>query len=174
MRKEKVLLNACLCFPVRGSKVLLGIKKDNIGKDCWNGWGGGIHQGETPLQAIVRETKEEAKLKTSPDAFEKMAIMYVHNAKAKGGVFVCKVHVFLLYRWEGVFKSTKEITDPTWFPKKELPLRQMMPADPHWLRIVLAGRKIIGTAHYGPFQKTLIGEVKFRFVDSFPEDQPAF
>jgi len=31
MRKEKVLLNATLCFPVKEDKILLGLKMKKIG-----------------------------------------------------------------------------------------------------------------------------------------------
>jgi ADP-ribose pyrophosphatase YjhB (NUDIX family) len=168
MKKEKVLLNATLCFPVKEDKVLLGIKMKNIGQGCWNGWGGGIHRGETPLQAIVRETREEAGVETLPEDFEKMAIMRFCNTKKDGKSFICQVHIYLLHHWEGDFRPSKEIVNPMWFKKTKLPLSNMMPADSQWLPIILSGKKIIGAAHYGPFQKTLIGKVRIKFVDSFP------
>ena len=169
MEEEKTLLNATLCFLVRGDKVLLGFKARKIGKDYWNGYGGGIEDGETPRQAALRELKEEAGIITSPELLEKMAIVDFHNIKSDGSNFTCRVHVYLTSQWTGEPQATKEMTNPTWFNIKCLP-DKMMPADKQWLPVILSGEKIIATAKLGPFQKTLLGEVELHQVDSFPDD----
>lgn len=168
MQEEKVLLSATVGFPIKGDKILLGRKMKKIGMGCWNGYGGGIHDGETPEQSIVRELEEEAGIKINPNTLDKVAEIYFRNTKTDGDTFTCKVHVHFLYRWEGDFQSTDEVSDPTWFKKQELPLDEMMPADREWLPIVLLGRKIIGKASYGPFQQSLLEPVKIQYVDSFP------
>ena len=170
MRKEKVLLNATLCFSVKEDKILLALKMQKIGQGCWNGYGGGIDDGESPEQSIIRELREEAKVKAFPNALEKVAVIDFKNTKTDGNVFVCMVHVFLLHQWEGDFQPTDEMASPTWFEKKELPLDGMMPADREWLPIVLAGKKIIGEAEYGPFQKILLKNVELQYVDSFSDN----
>lgn len=170
MREEKVLLNATLCFPVKEGKVLLGLKTKRIGQGCWNGYGGGIDDGESPEQSILRELAEEAEVKALSSALEKVAIIDFHNTKTDGTVFVCKVHVFLLHDWEGDFRPTDEIDRPTWFNRQELPFDTMMPADRQWLPLVLAGKKITGEASYGPWQKTLLTEMKIQPVDSFSDN----
>ena len=167
MQKEKVLFT--LCFPVKEDKILLALKMKKIGQGCWNGYGGRIDDEETPEQSMIRELEEEAKVKAFPNALEKVAIIDFKNTKTDGNVFVCRVHVYLLHQWEGDFQPTDEMASPTWFEKKELPLDGMMPADREWLPIVLDGKKIIGEAQYGPFQKTLLKEVKLRYVDFFPD-----
>lgn len=43
----------------------------------------------------------------------------------------------------------------------------MMPADRFWVPEILVGKKIIAEAHYGPFQKQLLKEVKINYVDKF-------
>jgi len=43
---EKVLLDAVVCYLVREDEILLAFKTVKIGKDCWNGYGGGIEEGE--------------------------------------------------------------------------------------------------------------------------------
>jgi 8-oxo-dGTP diphosphatase len=60
VKDEKVLLNASLCFLVREGKVLLAKKANKIGKNCWNGYGGGVDGKETPEESAVRELREEA------------------------------------------------------------------------------------------------------------------
>src|SRR3989344_46986 len=101
MRMEKVLLNATLCFPVKEDKILLGLKMQKIGQGCWNGYGGGIDDEETPEQSIMRELEKEAKVKAFPNALEKVAIIYFKNNKTDGHVFVCRDHLYLLHQWEG-------------------------------------------------------------------------
>lgn len=168
MQEEKVLLNATVGFPIKGDRVLLGRKMNKIGAGCRNGYGGGIHDGETPEQSIVRELEEEAGIKINPDTLDKVAEIDCYNTKSDGETFTCKLYVYFFYQWEGDFQSSNEVSDPVWFNKQELPLDEMMLADREWLPIVLSGRKIIGEARYGPFQKTLLEPVKIQYVDSFP------
>ncbi len=170
MEEEKTLLNATLCFPIQDKKVLLGFKTEKIGKDCWNGYGGGIDEGETPKQSALRELKEETGIIALPEFLEKSAIVDFHNTKSDGSSFICRVHVYLVFQWTGNPRVTDEMINPTWFDIEHLPLDKMMPADREWLPVVLSGKKIIATAKLGPFQKTLLEEVELQQVDSFPDD----
>ncbi len=169
MEEEKVLLNATLCFLVKNDKVLLGFKTQKIGKDCWNGYGGGINEKETPRQAALRELKEEAGIVALPELLEKMAIVDFHNTKSDGSNFTCRVHVYLVSQWTGEPQTTEEMVNPTWFDIKRLP-DEMMPADKQWLPVVLSGKKIRAKVKLGPFQKTILGEVELHQVDFFPDD----
>jgi 8-oxo-dGTP pyrophosphatase MutT (NUDIX family) len=170
MREETVLHNATLCFLVKDKKVLLGIKAKKIGQGCWNGFGGGIEKGESPLKAAVRELEEEAGVKALPKSFEKAAIVNCHNTKSNGDTFVCKVHVYLVKQWSGEIKETDEMLKPTWFDISNLPFERMMPADKEWLPIALANKKIIVKLQLGAFQKESLGSAEIEYVDSFSED----
>ncbi len=170
MREEKVLLNATLCFLEQGSKILLGFKTKKIGKDCWNGYGGGIEEGETPVQSAIRELEEELGAVASPEHLQKIAVVDFHNIKSDNEIFVCRVHCFLVKKWSGELKKTEEMITPTWFEKGNLPFEKMMPADRHWLPPALNGKKIIAKAKYGPFQQELLEEVAIEEVSSFSED----
>lgn len=163
MREEKVLYNATACFLFKDNKILLALKTDKIGKDCWNGYGGGIEEGESAIGAAIRELKEETSKNKNdgvvaiPENLEKIAIVDFHNTKSDGQTFVCRVHFYLVIR-------------PTWFEIDNLPFDQMMPADKVWLPVALSGKKIVAKAHYGPFQKELIGDVEINYVESFPNN----
>jgi len=167
MREEKVLLNATLCFPIRGDKILLARKTKKIGQGCWNGYGGGIEDGETPEQSMIRELEEESGVIASPEALEKMAIVDSHNTKSDGGIFVCRVHVYFLHQWAGEFEPTEEMVDPTWFDKQNLPFAEMMPADKEWLPLIISGQKIIAEVKYSPFQQSLLSKMRIQRVNSF-------
>ena len=167
MPEEKALSEATLCFLRRDDKILLARKTKKIGKGCWNGYGGGVESGEPPEQTAVRELLEESKVVGRPQDLEKIALVYFHNQKSDGTTFVCKVHVYSLSRWEGGVEATDEMTTPTWFALDHLPFNTMLPADVFWLPLALRGKKLVATAHYGPFQKTLLGKVSVQEILHF-------
>ncbi len=169
MQEEKVLLEATVCFPIRGSEILLARKTRKIGAGCWNGYGGGPDKGECLRVAAVRELFEESGLVALPTALTKIAIMEFHNTKSDGTIFIARVHFYTLPSWGGDYHATDEMTDPTWFQVDNLPLAEMMPADRVFLPLALGGKKIIGTALYSPFQKELLAEVAYSEVLELPE-----
>ncbi len=170
-REEKVLFSAVACFLVKDEQVLLGMKTQKIGKGCWNGYGGGIEEGETEREATVREFCEETGgVIIDPEHLEKIAIGYFYNKKSDGGTFVCAVHFYCAKEWEGEVKETEEMITPTWFKKNKLPLDTMMPTDKEWLPIALGGKNIIVRAYLSPFQEKSIAPVEIEYVDSLPEN----
>ncbi len=180
MEKEKTLLTATVCLLIKNKRVLLGMKTKKIGAGCWNGYGGGIKENESLIQTAIRELEEETGRKNkgkkgetyitaSPKNLEKVAIMDFHNTKTDGTTFVCKVHFFLVKKWRGKPVNTEEMIDHTFFDIHDLPLSRMMLADKKYFHLILGGKKIIGTAKYGPFQKELLEEPIIEEVYSFPE-----
>ena len=137
-------------------QVLLPIKANKIGAGRRNGYGGGIEKDETKEEAAVRELLEECEIIASTKDLNRVAIMNFHNTNTNGATFTCKVHVFLLLSWLGTIRETRAMLQPKWFNTKWLPFYQMMPADEEWLPLVFSGKKIVGTAHYGPFQKSFL------------------
>ncbi len=167
--EEKVLFEATVVFPVRGGEVLLARKTRKIGAGCWNGYGGGPDEGESLTDTAVRELFEECGLRASPRDLTKIAVMDFHNTKTDGTTFVARVHFYTLSSWSGDYHATDEMADPSWFPIDKLPLEEMMPADRVFLPLALCGKKIVDSAHYGPFQKELRGEVLMQEVAVFPQ-----
>ncbi|MDO8442749.1 MAG: NUDIX domain-containing protein [bacterium] len=168
IKKEKVLAYATVCFLVKENKILLAIKGRHIGEGCWNGYGGGIDVGEKPKEAAVRELKEETNgVIALPEDLEKIAEIDFHNTKSDGRNFVCKVHFYLVKKWQGEIQGTEEMLNPTWFDIENLPLEKMMPADKKWLPIALSGKKIKASPKYGPFQKELLEDFEIEEVVCF-------
>ena len=159
MEPDKILLEATLVFLVREDAVLLPLKAQKIGAGCRNGYGGGIDAGETAEQCVLRELSEEAGVHGDASALAKRAVIDFHNTTTDGGAFTCRCHVYLLTAWEGEPVESAEMLDPQWFTIAELPLAELMPADPYWLPPVLAGERVYGEAWYGPKQKTLLRPV---------------
>ena len=174
---EKVILNATVCLLVKRNKVLLALKLRKIGSGCRNGYGGGIRKGETIKGAAIRELEEESGKKigekyitTFPEYLEKVAIVDFHNTKTDGESFVTRVHFFLIRKWYGKAKDTKEMIDLQPYMIDNLPFEKMMPADREFFPLILNGKKIIAKAKYGPFQKELLEPMSIEEVESLPKD----
>jgi 8-oxo-dGTP diphosphatase len=165
--EEKVLVNATLVFLVtEDNEVWLAKKAAKIGAGCWNGYGGGIEAGESKEESAIRETREESGVEIHEDNLRYGGYVDFHNKKSDGSCFVCRVHVFVAREWVGTPREIKngsgevEMLTPTRFGFNELPVEELMPADPFWLPEVLKGKRIIGKAWYGPFQKELLRPVE--------------
>jgi ADP-ribose pyrophosphatase YjhB (NUDIX family) len=162
---ETALLRAVVVFPVSPdlSRVLLGVKGFKIGKGLWNGYGGGIESGETPVEAAVREVAEESQgVQLEVAHLSEVGSVHFHNSKSTGAEFTCRMHVFLARRWKGEFRETTEMLSPTWFRTTDLPLDRMLLADRDWLPLVLQGNHVTAEAWYGPFQQTLLRPTETR------------
>lgn len=172
MQEEKVLFKATVCLPVKDGKVLLGMKTRKIGMGCWNGYGGGIEEGENVLECAIRELEEESGLKTRFEDLEKVAIVDFHNEKSDGSIFVSRVHFLLVKDWIGEPKETEDgaMITPTFFDIDNLPYDKMMPADKEFFPLILNGKKVLVESHYTPYQKELKREVKIQEVEELPEE----
>lgn len=167
MDKEKTLLNAVLGFPISidGNQVLLAIKKEKIGKGCWNGYGGGIKGNERPERAMIRELREESGAVISSEDLRKAVVVDFHNLKGSGSEFICRVHVYFIVSWRGLFMETKEMGRPRWFDVDSLPLDDMLPADRYWLPLLLQRKRLKRVeAWYGPFQKELLKPIFIEYA----------
>lgn len=165
---------AVICFLRKDNKVLLAWKewrenRKNIGVNRWNGPGGMIEEGESPEETVVREMGEECLVKVLVEDLEKIAIVDFYNTLENGSAVLIRVHMFTSSHWEGEPQVVDEMVNPTWFDIDKLPVEDMMLADRVWAPIALSGKKIIAEAHYGPFQKELLGEVTWIEVDEFDE-----
>lgn len=128
---------ATICFCVKDDQVLLGMKKYDFGEGKWNGFGGKVKEGETSVQAAVRELEEESCLVSEAEDMEKVAVVKFSFE----GVPKFECDVFLTSKWQGEPTETKEMR-PQWFPIKDVPYDEMWVADAKWIPLILRREKI--------------------------------
>jgi ADP-ribose pyrophosphatase YjhB (NUDIX family) len=141
-----------LCFLVQDSKILLSIKKLRQGVGNYNGYGGGVEDGETIEDTAVREIKEESCAQVEKNALDKRAIIefYFPN-KAEWNQ---RVHVYFVRSWKGEPSGTEEMAKPVWFDMDKLP-SNMWDSDKYWLPYLMDGKKIRATFYWKEDNKTV-------------------
>ncbi|WP_425059496.1 hypothetical protein SCACP_00880 [Sporomusa carbonis] len=133
-----------LCLPVTGNpaeRILLGMKKAGFGCGKYNGFGGKIKDGETPVAAAVRELAEECGLITKEADLEYAGrLMFVFPADPD---IDHDVHIYIVRSWQGEPRETPEMK-PAWFDVTDIPYRDMWADDSYWLPAVLKGKTVSG------------------------------
>ncbi len=149
-----MITETTLGFILQAGKVLLIEKKRGLGAGKVNGFGGKVEAGETELQCITREGKEELGIDVhSP---QKKADLYFSRPDGED----IHVAVFLSEKFSGTPKETEEAA-PVWFPVNSLPFDRMWADDPFWLPLVLQGKKVTGTFEFSEkFEKLLSHDVR--------------
>ena len=67
------MLETTLCLLKKDNEILLAMKKRGFGEGKYNGVGGKIENGETPEEAMLRETQEE--IAVTPTKYEKVGFL---------------------------------------------------------------------------------------------------
>lgn len=124
----------------RDGELLLAMKKRGFGQGKWNGAGGKVEPGETPLQAAIRETEEEVGVTPlNPRKVAELDFYLTHDPD-----FNNYGHIYLATEWEGDPHETEEMR-PQWFPLDALPYDEMWGDDKHWMPLIFAGKRFRGT-----------------------------
>lgn len=131
--------DATLVFVVRDGSVLLIHKKRGIGAGKVNGVGGRVQAGETPLEAAVRETREE--ICVVPTGIEPRGEVWFHVTDGTA----IRIHVFVASGIDGEPCETDEAA-PLWAPLDRIPYERMWADDRHWLPQVLNGGTVLARA----------------------------
>lgn len=128
-----------LCLLIRGSRILLGMKKkEHFGEGKWNGFGGKRKLRDRTIRAAaIRELEEEAGVTADSEDLEHVAQVKFFDADEP--LFDCAV--FILRQWRGNPRETKEMR-PQWFDLDAVPYNEMWAGDRLWWPIVLEGLKI--------------------------------
>jgi 8-oxo-dGTP diphosphatase len=123
-------IHATLMFIVNNGRILLIEKKRGLGAGKINGPGGKIDPGETPLECVIRETREE--LLITPVNPRKIGELWFSMSDCPH--ILC--HVFRADDHIGRPTETDEAT-PIWTPIDSIPYNRMWEDDRHWLPLLL-------------------------------------
>jgi len=128
-----------LCYIINDrSEVLLTMKKKGFGVGKWNGAGGKVQAGETPLAAAVRETREEVGLEIeTPMALGFLEFIWPDEQQEWNQ----RCYIYLAKKYAGCLCESDECR-PQWFPCSQLPYEQMWDDDKHWYPRMLSGQKV--------------------------------
>lgn len=131
-------LETTLCLLKRNDEILLAMKKRGFGKGKYNGVGGKIEFGETPEEAMIRETKEE--INVTPIKYEKVGLIEF-DEYYKGNKQNLVFHLYMVYDWIGEISESEEM-NPKWFSINNIPYEKMFSDDKYWLPLILEGKKV--------------------------------
>lgn len=142
---------ATICYPLRGTlpvapddELLLIRKRRGLGADLYNGPGGKVEPDETPLEAAVRETREEVGVDVGPlDAVEKCGEFDFYFGDDH--VFFC--HVYIASEVTGTPRESEEAI-PEWRTRDAVPYDEMWADDELWLPEVLDGDTVRGVFYF--------------------------
>ena len=126
---------------LKDGQVLLGMKKRGFGSGKWNGFGGKLKEGEDPKTAAAREVKEEIGVDLLPEDITEMGSLEFHFENNPDWDNLC--NIFIATKWSGEPAESEEMR-PQWGPIDNLPFESMWVDDPHWVPLVLAGKRIKG------------------------------
>ena len=121
------------CYLRRGNKILLLFrdkKKVDINKNKWIGVGGHIEDGETPIEAVVREVKEETNYDLI-DFFKKAIIIFNFGKEIE------VMHLFVCNKFKGRMNSDCNEGELEWIPISKLDEIPMWEGDRIFLPPVL-------------------------------------
>ena len=128
---------ATLCIIRDHERLLMIRKKRGLGGGKINGVGGRLERGESPLEGILRETREELGISLI-DPLERGEL---HFQFLDGYSLFCTV--FVASGYTGIPVETEEAA-PLWFDVDQLPFHEMWEDDKLWLPQALEGKSFRG------------------------------
>ena len=120
------------------SRILLGMKKVRFGKGKYNGFGGGLENGESLLESAIRETREEVGI-TMVNPLRMGELLFQFPTEEPDH----RVHFFKAFRYKGSPTESDEMK-PMWFYINNIPYDQMWSNDRYWLPLLLRGKFFTG------------------------------
>lgn len=129
-----------ILFLRRDGEILLAMKKRGFGAGKWNGVGGKVEQGETILEAVIRECQEEIGVTPLKPKF----IGKIKFYEKSDPEFCNNASIFVTTSWRGEPRESEEMR-PQWFSEVQIPYDQMWTNDYLWIPLMLANKPFAGS-----------------------------
>ena len=122
--------------------------------DKWNGLGGKCEPDESPLEAAVREIREEAGIELAREKFRALGVLQFPNFKAhKSEDWIATV--FVVHAPEARARICEGYSSPEnpegtlhWVPERDLLSLNLWAGDREFIPLVQAEKPFIGTVWY--------------------------
>ncbi|RXW16832.1 hypothetical protein EST38_g9018 [Candolleomyces aberdarensis] len=136
---------------IKEVQILLGMKKRGWGIGKYNGFGGKVDQGETPLEAAMRELEEEAGIQ-APLEYAGTLIFLTDDVE-----WAFHIHIYRADSYTGTITESEEMK-PEWFSASPdttdlppIPFERMWETDEAWIPLLISKKTFIGRADFvGP------------------------
>lgn len=140
-----------LCYILNDEDhVLLIMKKRGFGAGKWNGPGGKVQEDESPLDAAVREVREEiGVVPREPEEIGYIEFIWEEIPENNNRCFV-----YLTRDFEGNIIETEECL-PAWFAQDKIPYGYMWEDDQLWYPEMLQGRRVKKRFYFNKDNKLL-------------------
>ena len=146
LEQKPPLIRAVVGYLVDQEKVLLGLRKKvslGLGENLIAGIGGKLEDDESYEEALRREIAEEINI--SIKTYRKCGhVVFLFPHKAQWNQ---EGDTFIIDSWEGEPAETEAIK-PIWYPKRDLPSKQMWEDNRLWVPKILNGETINGIFLY--------------------------
>ncbi|MES5955279.1 8-oxo-dGTP diphosphatase [Bacillus fungorum] len=100
-----------LCFIKRNEEILMLNREYDTVKGLWNGVGGKIEKGETPLENAIREIKEETNIEVTHDQIQFKGIIKWEYSSYSGGMYLYLIELLNEFTYQTPKKVSEGILD---------------------------------------------------------------
>ena len=136
-------MRAVTCFIVENNELLLQERPHGkVWGGLLNGPGGKIEPGETSLDAVVREVKEETNLDIMEPEFRGSVLLHIPVPKA----LTVEVDIFVAQGCSG--EAMEKEGKLGWYPIDQLPYSRLWRDQKYWLPAVLDGYHVKAEIFY--------------------------
>ena len=149
---SRKIIPAVLIYVKQGTRVLM-LHRITQGGDYhagkWNGLGGKLELNESPLEAAVRELREESSLELAPGVFQNLGVIQFPNFKShKNEDWWVTVFSARLHKDVKVPLAACDEGELHWIEQKELLNLNLWAGDRHFVPFVLEETPFFGTIWY--------------------------
>lgn len=130
------MIRTTLLYIIKDGKILLAEKKRGFGAGKLNGVGGKIEPGESEVQGMLRECREE--IGVTPINLEQRAVLHF-DLFYKGEKEKEDTYVFVASDYSGELVESEEMK-PSWYDINKLPFERMFSDDELWLNSLIEGK----------------------------------
>lgn len=130
------MIRTTLLYIIKDGKILLAEKKRGFGAGKLNGVGGKIEPGESEVQGMLRECREE--IGVTPINLEQRAVLHF-DLFYKGEKEKEDTYVFVASDYSGELVESEEMK-PFWYDINKLPFERMFSDDELWLNSLIEGK----------------------------------